>query len=234
MYEHFSQMGLSAVAFKSPLRKAHQVFKRMVWSVEMNSGRETPAGVSDCRPSYGHIDYIHIYIYMVVVVKVKWPKDINPLSSPNVQVAGFPSTPEHPWSTMDCSQPAAWTMNRSHLVVSAVKAFPKRLTNSVTTLPRAAHMDGDVIGCDQYVHRHHSVNAMASPNMRPTPLGFVPHAYHPPPPSQPPPTHHSHNQLNCDKLVCLPHATLAPLRSSSGVWGNITTTAIKPTLLHIS
>ena len=43
-----SQMCLSAVVFKSPLRITHLNFlRRMVKLVEMNSHRETPAVVSD-------------------------------------------------------------------------------------------------------------------------------------------------------------------------------------------
>ena len=42
-----SQMSLSAVVLKSPLRITSQIFKRMVGLVEMNSHRETPAVVSD-------------------------------------------------------------------------------------------------------------------------------------------------------------------------------------------
>ena len=48
---------------------------------------------------------------------------------------------------MGCSQPAAWTTNRNLHVASRVKAFPRRLTNSGLTLPRAAHLDGGAIGC---------------------------------------------------------------------------------------
>ena len=41
-----------------------------------------------------------------------------------------------PWSTVECSQPAAWTTNLSLLVTSRVKTFPGRLTNSGSILPR--------------------------------------------------------------------------------------------------
>ena len=72
------------------------------------------------------------------------------------------------WSTMECSQPAAWTTNRSLLVASRARAFPVRQTNSGSTLPRAAHLDGYVIGCHQCVISHWGC-APASPDQRPTP-----------------------------------------------------------------
>ena len=55
---------------------------------------------------------------------------------------------QRPWSTMEDSQPAAWTTNRSLHVVSHAKSFPgRRPTNSDSTLPRAMHLEGGVIGC---------------------------------------------------------------------------------------
>ena len=73
-----------------------------------------------------------------------------------------------PWSTMEHSQPAAWTTKRSLLVASRVKAFPRRPTNSGSTLPSAAHQDGGVIGCHQCITSH-SGNATVSPDMRTAP-----------------------------------------------------------------
>ena len=52
-----------------------------------------------------------------------------------------------PLSTMECSQQAAWTSNRSLFVVFRVKAFQGRPTNSGLTLPRAMHLEGGVIEC---------------------------------------------------------------------------------------
>ena len=56
------------------------------------------------------------------------------------------------WSTMECSQPNTWTTTRSLLVASRAKAFPARPTNSDSTLPRAANLDGGAIGCDRCIH----------------------------------------------------------------------------------
>ena len=67
-----------------------------------------------------------------------------------------------PWSTMVCSQPAAWTLNLSLLVASCVKAFPVGPTL-------------------------HLGSTLASLNMQPTPHGFIPHSYRPPPQSLPAP-----------------------------------------------
>ena len=50
-----------------------------------------------------------------------------------------------PWSTIECSQQAAWTNKRSLLVASRVKAFPIRPTNPDSTLPRAVHLEGGVV-----------------------------------------------------------------------------------------
>ena len=61
------------------------------------------------------------------------------------------------WSTMECSQPTTWTMNRNLLMTSCAKAFPGRLTNSDSTLSRAAHLHRGVISlslCTLEVLRH--------------------------------------------------------------------------------
>ena len=97
-----------------------------------------------------------------------------------------------PWSTMECSKPAAWTTNRSLLVVPRVESFPGRPTNSCSTIPRAAHLDDDVIGCYQYITSH-SGNAPASPDMRLAPWALsrmhtTNHLHH-----CPQPTHHSND-----------------------------------------
>ena len=76
-----------------------------------------------------------------------------------------------PWGTMECSQPAAWTTNRTLLVVPHVMAFPGRPTNSDTTLRRAAQPEGGAIRC-RYCIAAHSRSAPASPDMRPTPLAL--------------------------------------------------------------
>ena len=76
--------------------------------------------------------------------------------------------------TMECSQPDAWTTNRSLFVAFHVKACPGRPINSGSTLPRAAYLDGGVISVsphnwEMFLHLPTCVQ----------PPGFVPHAYHP-------------------------------------------------------
>ena len=78
--------------------------------------------------------------------------------------------PLRPWSTMECSQPVAFTTKRTLLVASRVKTLPRWLTNSGSTMPRAAHQEG-VIWCHQCITSH-SGSAPASPNMRPTSLAL--------------------------------------------------------------
>ena len=92
-------------------------------------------------------------------------------------------------------------------MASRVKAFPRRQTNSVSTLPRPAHLEGAVTRSHQCLHL---ALAKCSGITRHTtnPPGFVPLACRPPPTSVPPhQTHHSHDQLhtctNCVKLVYL-------------------------------
>ena len=60
-----------------------------------------------------------------------------------------------------------------------VNAFPGRPTNSVSTPPRAAHMEGGVIGCYQFITTLYG-SAPSSSNIPPTP-GFDPHIYQPSP-----------------------------------------------------
>ena len=85
-------------------------------------------------------------------------------------------TQQSPWSTMKCSQLAAWTTNRSLHVASSVKAFPGRQAKTGSTLPRAAHLDDDVIGCQQCITSH-SGNTPAYPDMQDKTFGFVLQAY---------------------------------------------------------
>ena len=61
---------------------------------------------------------------------------------------------QRPWSTMQCNKPAAWTSNRSLVVllVSCVKTYPGRLINSGSILARVTHLDGRVIGYHQCHH----------------------------------------------------------------------------------
>ena len=59
-----------------------------------------------------------------------------------------------PWYTMEFSQLTAWTKNRSLLVESCVKAFPRRPTNSGSNLSRAAHLKSGVTWSHQCVTSH--------------------------------------------------------------------------------
>ena len=112
--------------------------------------------------------------------------------SPHISHPNFPifhrisaQQQQRPWSIMEFRKPAVWTTNWSLFVVSHIKAIPGRQTNSGSTMPRAAHMEGGVIGCHLCITSH-SGSTSQSLNLRPTP-SFVPHAYHPPPPFLPPP-----------------------------------------------
>ena len=62
------------------------------------------------------------------------------------------------WITAECSQAAAWTMNRNLLIASRAKAFLGRSTNSGSILPRAAHLKSGVIEC--CCCRPHSTNVL--------------------------------------------------------------------------
>ena len=88
---------------------------------------------------------------------------------------------------------AAWTSNRGLLVASRVKAFSGRPTNSDSTLHRATHIEGGVIGCHQCITSH-SESSPASPDMRPTPTALsrmhAIHHIHPCPHLHP--CHHLH------------------------------------------
>ena len=76
---------------------------------------------------------------------------------------GAPQRADRGMST-ECRQPAAWTTNWILLEASCANAFPRRPTNSNSTLPRAAHLEDGVIT----VFTSHSVSAPAFPNMQPT------------------------------------------------------------------
>ena len=93
-------------------------------------------------------------------------------------------------STMECSQQAAQTTNRSLLMASSVKVFPGRPTNSGSTLPGAVYLDGGMIGSHRCI-TWHSGSAPASPDMRPTPtaLSHIHTVHHPTPIST---TNYSH------------------------------------------
>ena len=72
-----------------------------------------------------------------------------------------------PWSTMECSQPAAWTTNRSLLVASRVRPFQEDGLIPARPYPELRTwmvVRSGVIS----VFPTHSGNAPASPDMRPT------------------------------------------------------------------
>ena len=72
-----------------------------------------------------------------------------------------------PWSTMECSQPAAWTTNRGLLVASRVRPFQEDrpiLARPYPELRTWMVVRSGVIS----VFPTHSGNAPASPNIRPT------------------------------------------------------------------
>ena len=56
---------------------------------------------------------------------------------------------QRPWSTMECSHPAAWTTNRSLLVASRVRPFQE--DRPIPVRPRTAHLNGGAIGCNQCI-----------------------------------------------------------------------------------
>ena len=92
--------------------------------------------------------------------------------------ACLPST-TCPWSTMECSQPAAWTTNRSLLVASRVRPFQE--DRPIPTRPYPELRTWKVV-CIRESPVYHLAFEMYS--------GFVPHAYQKPapflPPSNPP------------------------------------------------
>ena len=130
-----------------------------------------------------------------------------------------------PWSTLECSQPAACPTNRSLLV-----AFTGRPTNSCSTLHRAGHLEFGVIGCHHCITSH-SGTAPASSDMRPNPR-LCPECI--PPTTSIPATTQLHTCTNWDWLVRLPRAALALLRSSSGACGNTTTTTTTTTTITVA
>ena len=74
---------------------------------------------------------------------------------------------ERPWSTMECSQPAAWTMNRSLLVASRVRRFQEDRPIPAPPYPELRTwmvVRSGVIS----VFPTHSGNAPESPDIRPT------------------------------------------------------------------
>ena len=91
------------------------------------------------------------------------------------------------YAPMECNQQTAWTEKRNRLVASGDKAFHGIPTNSNSTLPRAAHVEGSMIRCHQYITSH-SESAPASADMRPTLLTWSRmHAIHHPIPATNPP-----------------------------------------------
>ena len=72
-----------------------------------------------------------------------------------------------PWSTMECSQPAAWTTNRSLLVASHVRPF--QVDRPIPARPYPELRTWMVVRSGVIsVFPTHSENAPASPDIRPT------------------------------------------------------------------
>ena len=74
---------------------------------------------------------------------------------------------ERPWSTMECSQPAAWTTKRSLLMASRVRPFQEDRPIPARPYPELRTwmvVRSGVIS----VFPTHSGNAPASPDIRPT------------------------------------------------------------------
>ena len=75
--------------------------------------------------------------------------------------------PLRPWSTMECSQPAAWTTNQSLLVASRVRPFQE--DRPIPTRPYPELRTWMVVRSGVIsVFSTHSGNAPASPDIRPT------------------------------------------------------------------
>ena len=72
-----------------------------------------------------------------------------------------------PWSTMECSQPAAWTTNRSLLVASRVEPFQE--DRPIPARPYPELRTWMVVRSGVFsVFPTHYGNAPASPDIRPT------------------------------------------------------------------
>ena len=110
-----------------------------------------------------------------------------------------PATPGRLRCNKECSQSAAWTTNQSLHVASCVEAFPRRPTNSCTTLPRAAHQEGGVIS--------------VSPHTREV-LRHVPKCDYPPALSCTPTIHHLH-PCPTQLTVAMTNYTHAPTGTNS-------------------
>ena len=110
---------------------------------------------------------------------------------------------------MECSQSAAWTTNRSLPLEFRVKAFPRRPTQSGSTIPRAAHLDDGVIGSHQCLHVAPGKCSDICQHAT-KPFWFCPTCL-PSTTSIPAPTQHTiamTNYTNCDWLVRLPRASV--------------------------
>ena len=124
-----------------------------------------------------------------------------------------------------CVRGALWSV-ANQLHGQRTRAFslrPGKPNNSCSTLPRAVHLEGGVIGYHLALEMCSGTSQHATNHSV-----FVSHTYHPPPLSLPSPNFQSHDRLhtrtNCDYLVRLPPAAQALLKSSLGVCGNSATT----------
>ena len=108
----------------------------------------------------------HWETYFMASLKLKPLHHLNKLL-PNIalQKITFPLVPhsplpphnsseaatKHPWSTVGCSQPAAWTTNQSLLVASGIEAFPE--DRPILARPYLElRIWKTVFGCHRYLH----------------------------------------------------------------------------------
>ena len=120
-----------------------------------------------------------------------FPMDIQTQNRPAYCSQLFYIAVERPWITMECSQLAAWTTNRSLLVASRVRPFQEDRPIPARPYPELRTwmvIRSGVIS----VFPTHSGNAPASPDIRLTTWlcpALTKHQLHP----CPHPTHHSHD-----------------------------------------
>ena len=111
-----------------------------------------------------------------------------------------------PWSTMECSQPAAWTTNRSLLVASRARPFQE--DRPIPARPYPELRTWMVVRSDVISVSHHTLEMLRHLPTYDQPPGFVPHAYQAPTPSLPHTTHHSHDYHTHTPTMTAFHAQL--------------------------
>ena len=97
-------------------------------------------------------DEIHLYIkdyFTYFGLNLKCLCELTNETKRRIDVA---TSAVRPWNTMECRQAVAWTISRSLLLASSVKALTRRSTNSGSTLPRAAHQESGSAECNKCLH----------------------------------------------------------------------------------